>query len=117
MKKQQYFAPDGSLIEMEFFNCRNVVALVNDPSPSEIAAMTASIRSGWSEKERYNRSRFLGVRGQSLLPQTIDTDGVEQEARTALARRLAAQRRGATSLIAKFRQFAADEGWTERAEA
>lgn len=117
MRKQQYFAPDGSLIEMDFSNCRNVMALVNDPSPSEIAAMAAEIRAGWSEQERYNRLRGTSAGGKPILPGVRDTEGVEEEARAALARRLAAQRRGAKSLIAKFRQFAADEGLTERAGA
>lgn len=95
MRKQQYFAPDGSPIEMEFFNCRNVVALVNDPSPSEIAELTAAIRAGWSEKERYNRTRFMSVSGNAmLLHANLPRDPVTvAEAKRALALRLEARRR------------------------
>lgn len=93
MKTQRYFAPDGTEIEPAGPNCFYIDRLVNDPSPSEIADRAALIRAGWTEKERYYRSRFLGVNGQPLLTKTVDTQGVEEEARAALERRLAAVRR------------------------
>lgn len=89
---------------------------VPDPTPEEIAAQTALIRAGWTNQEYYSRSRFIGTNGQPLLSQRLSTEGVEAAAREALARRLADERRGATSLIARLRQFASAEGWTERAE-
>lgn len=105
MSTQQHLAPDGSVINATRIRPDFLQGLINDPSPSEIAAETAAIRASWSPAER--ESRRIG-----WTHFRFSTAGVETAARAALTKRLE-RRRGAMealSLIAALRRHAEAAG-------